>query len=342
MGEVNIIDKSMFWDMKDTLSYNAYFNFIIGSRRTGKTYGCKKYVIEEYLKSGKQFVWVRRFDSEFDDFNTKTGKDSFFSDVKKEFPEHKFEYKNYCFYVDDKAMGYAIPLTVSMKKKSSDFSSVHIIIFDEYIIESGTSYYLKNEVQIFMNLVLTVLSYRDGVKGAFLLANSITFYNPYTWYFNLQKPRNNKNIWRNDEYLVQIVKNQKFIDHVKTTRLGKIIDGTEMGNFSIDAEFIRDSEDFVLKETPKKLRYYFTIKNVQDYYGVWINESVMYVSSKYDPSYKLIFVTKLDNHQPNTMLLKGNRSVLFESFVKTFKMGDVYFDSIKTKNIVLETIKHTL
>jgi len=68
----------------------------------------------------------------------------------------------------------------------------------------------------------------------------------------------------------------------------------------------------------------------------------MFISKKFDPSFKIIFTTILDNHQPNIMFLKGASSSLFNYFVKSFKMGKCYFDSVKTKNVVLDTIKGTL
>ena len=43
---------SMWWDLKNTLSYNALFNFVVGSRGCGKTYGFKKWAAEDFIKNG--------------------------------------------------------------------------------------------------------------------------------------------------------------------------------------------------------------------------------------------------------------------------------------------------
>lgn len=330
----------MFWDISEPLSYNALFNFILGNRNAGKTYGSKQWCIDDFLKNKNQFAWVRRFDSELDDF-----KDTFFTDICNEYPEVEFEYKGYKFYINKEVAGFSFPLTTSMKKKSSSYPKVTKLIFDEFIIDVGTSYYLKNEVQIFLNLYETIFRMRDNVKGAFFLANSISFINPYTLYFDLRKPINKKGIWRNGELLVQFVNDAELINAKLNTRFGKLTKGTAFGNFAVNNEFLRDNDDFILEKQPDKLMYFFTMKANSENYGVWIShqEGCIYVSAKYDPSFKLIYTTMLDNHKPNTMLLKGaSRSVLFSTFVKAFKMGNVYFDSIKTKNIVLETIKNTL
>ena len=58
------MDKSMFWDINKSVSRNCLFNFIVGNRGAGKTYGAKKYVINRFLKTGEQFVYIRRYKEE--------------------------------------------------------------------------------------------------------------------------------------------------------------------------------------------------------------------------------------------------------------------------------------
>ena len=55
---------SMWWDLKNTLSYNALFNFVVGSRGCGKTYGFKKWAAEDFIKNGNQFIYIRRYKTE--------------------------------------------------------------------------------------------------------------------------------------------------------------------------------------------------------------------------------------------------------------------------------------
>lgn len=343
----------MFYDIKETLSYNTLFNFVVGNRGSGKSYGAKKWCVEDYLKDGSQFMWVRRFDSELDDFKT-----AFFSDIREEFPNATFQYKSYGFFMDKQGacrvedtdmeweqIGYAMALTISAKKKSSSYPKVNKIIFDEFIIDKGNSYYLRKEVEIFLDLFETVMRMRENIKGAFFLANAITFTNPYFLYFNVNKPNNKKGIFRKGEILIQLVNNEEFINKKKNTRFGQLINGTLYGDYSIENKFLRDNDDFILSEIPNDLRYFFTIKSDVDFYGVWISNTkgLMLVSKKYDPMYRLIYVTMLENHKPNTMLLSSaSKSILFSTFIKCFKSGNCYFDSVKTKNVIMETIKNTL
>ena len=56
----------MFYDFNKLLSYNALLNFVIGERGVGKSFGAKKFVISDYLKSGNEFVYIRRYKTELD------------------------------------------------------------------------------------------------------------------------------------------------------------------------------------------------------------------------------------------------------------------------------------
>lgn len=77
-----------YYSLRKCLSYNRYLNILIGGRGIGKTYQLKKYVIEQYLKSKKQFVWLRRYKTEI-----KEAMDGFFTKHKNNYPGHKFEIK---------------------------------------------------------------------------------------------------------------------------------------------------------------------------------------------------------------------------------------------------------
>ena len=66
------------------------FNFLIGERGVGKTYGATKFVINRFLKTGEKFAYVRRFKPEL-----AKAQSTFFKKIIKnnEFPNHKFEVK---------------------------------------------------------------------------------------------------------------------------------------------------------------------------------------------------------------------------------------------------------
>ena len=55
------IDTSIFWNLRETLTHNMLFNFIIGNRGGGKTYGAKEWAIDNFIKTGEQFGYIRRY-----------------------------------------------------------------------------------------------------------------------------------------------------------------------------------------------------------------------------------------------------------------------------------------
>ena len=42
----------MYWDISKSLSYNCLFNFIVGARGVGKSYGAKDFAIRNFIKKG--------------------------------------------------------------------------------------------------------------------------------------------------------------------------------------------------------------------------------------------------------------------------------------------------
>ena len=62
----------MFWSSQAAKSRNCLFNFILGARGVGKTFCKKEDVINAYLKSGEEFVYMRRYKEELKEFKKST------------------------------------------------------------------------------------------------------------------------------------------------------------------------------------------------------------------------------------------------------------------------------
>ena len=141
----------MWYDYSKVLSYNAMFNFIIGERGVGKTYGAKKYAINRFLKKGEQFVYLRRYKTELKEACGDTGK--FFGAMYDEFPDQEFKMNGQKIMCGKKVMGYALALSVANILKSTTFNKVSTIIFDEFILDKGSYHYLQNEVEQLLDVV---------------------------------------------------------------------------------------------------------------------------------------------------------------------------------------------
>ena len=326
----------MWYDVGQTLTYNCLFNFIIGSRGCGKSYALKKRAIKQYLDKGYQFVYLRRYQEELD-----ATAETYFDDVilNKEFPDVQIEYRGGAYYINDQLFGYAMALTKAKSYKSIAFPLVHLIIFEEFLIEdNGYNRYLKNEVKTFLGFYMSIDRYRGCI--VFFLANATTMVNPYTLYFNLQLPYGS-DIVRKGDLLLQMVNNEEYIKSRKETRFGKLIEGTDFSDYAIDNKFVADSKTFIMRKTEKS-QYYFTFVFEGEKYGVWVDYAVgkMFVSEDIDPSCRIVYSLTVDDHSPNTMLINQlNRSPFFKPFIENYKMGNVYFENQKVKNIAYEVIK---
>ena len=65
MPTINM-NPEFYYNPQKLLSYNCLFNFIEGERGNGKTYAFKKFCIDNFIKKGLQFIWVRRYESELE------------------------------------------------------------------------------------------------------------------------------------------------------------------------------------------------------------------------------------------------------------------------------------
>lgn len=328
----------MWYDPNKTLTHNALFNLIIGNRSSGKSYGLKKRVIKNFIDKGQQFVYLRRYKDELD-----KSKDTYFDDVilNNEFPEYKITFENDCYLINDNVFGYAMALTKAKDYKSSAFPNVYLIIFEEFIIEdNGYTRYLKNEVDIFLGFYMSIDRYR-GCK-VFFLGNNYTMFNPYTTYWNLNIPYNGDVVKaKKGKILLEMVNNKEFIDERMKTDFGLLVEGTPFADYAIQNKSPVDNDNFVMKKT-EKCSYYFTFKYNGELYGVWVDYTIgkFFVSTDVDPFFKMIYCITLDDHSPNTLLLKAsNKSIYFKTFIQSYKDGNVYFENMKIKSVVYNVIK---
>lgn len=326
----------MFYDIQKILTYNAYFNFLVGERGVGKTYSAKKFVINKFIKYGAQFIYLRRYKTE-----SGKAKKSFFNDVSQEFLGHSFAVRGDSFYIDDKLAGFSISLSVANILKSVCFDLVQTLIFDEFIIDKGCYHYLSSEVNTFLEFCETVFRLRDNVRVLFL-ANAISQTNPYFLYFNMT-PNKFKEIqtYNDGLILLHIMQNDEYRQFKKSTKFGRLIANSDYGDYAIENSFLRDNDNFIAKKHGN-CSFSFAFVWLEQTFGVWYNYSVgrVFVSSDYDKYTPYIFTTTLENHRPNTLLLKNAKKYnCWNEFLKQFKYGNVYFENMKIKNITLELIK---
>lgn len=183
--------KEKFYSLKKIKEKNCQYNMIIGERSNGKTYSVLKEIIENYAVNGKQGAIIRRW---LDDFRGKRGavmfdahvENGLISDLTKG-EYNKVVYKSSRWYfarfdeglnvdiVDEKPFCFAFALNSMEHDKSTSYPGVTIICFDEFLTRQ---YYLPDEFVLFMNVISTIVRYRDDVV-IYMLGNTVNKVSPY-------------------------------------------------------------------------------------------------------------------------------------------------------------------
>lgn len=240
-----------------------------------------------------------------------------------------------------KFAGYAMTLATAQDLKSSNFSKVKTIIFDEFIIEEGQKkFYLKNEVFTFLNLLETIGRLRD--IRVFMLANAGSVTNPYFMFFDIQMPYNSDiRLFKDGMILLQYMKNEEYRNFKKNTKFGKLIAGTPFEDYSVDNKFLDVDKNFIdKKKATSKFSFAFIYEGIT--YGVWndFTEGVIYVSNDSPPDAMYTFAMTLKDHKPNTMMINSAKKYnCFKLFLQNFNLGNVRYESQKIKSVVFNLIQ---
>src|SRR6185312_3572501 len=274
---------ALYYNISKLLSYDRIMNFVIGARGIGKSYASKRYIVNRFVKHGEQFIYLRRYKGELKKI------DNFFNDIAEEFPDVKFSVKGWKLYINGKLAGWAVPLSAWQSEKSTAYPNVTTIFFDEFIREKDNSGYMPNEVSAFLNFCHTVIRNRENAR-VICMSNAVTVANPYFVYFQLI-PDIGRRFNAYSDIVVEIPDSFDFAEEVRKTRFGRLIDGTDYADMSLDNKFVNDSHAFVGKRT-KSAKHEFTIVYNGLEMGVWVDfdEALMYVSVDHNPAIKRKYV----------------------------------------------------
>lgn len=336
--------KNIYYNVRPILSRNAFINLIIGGRGTGKTFNCKKFCIEDFIKNGRQFFYVRRYNTEVElaltGFFEQLQHEGFFTD--REFSVKKKKKHLTEFIMDGEVIGYACALSTSPIIKSASFPDVYNLIFDEALIPRGSSYhYLKNEIILFLELLESVFRLRNG--RVLILSNAITVANPYYDYWDIvPKVGKQFEMYHNGDICLEQVVNRDFIEVKKKSAIGRLIAGTKYGEYAIENKMLQDNGAFIAFK-PHNAKVVGVIKVDGVTYGLWSYHKTgcYYVSGYYDPTCRHILALKADDHTETTKL-SGSGDMLLVRLKSAYENACLYFESEKCKKRVLGCIMPSL
>lgn len=336
-----------YYSFDKLLSYNAVYNFVVGGRGIGKTFGAKKRAITAAIKRGEQFIYLRRYKEELKD-----ARNTFMADIVDEFPDWDFRYNGAQLEVSSGEhrntppkerpwfiAGYFIALSTAQNKKSVAYPKVKTIIFDEFIIEKGAIHYLPNEAIAFNNFYLTVDRYKDKTK-VYFLANSVTIMNPYFLEYGIEPDEmvKDKFIVKADGFVVaHFPDSAAFKAEVYETRFGRFIKGTEYADYAVGNEFADNHESLIASKNSNS-KYLFSLECHTGTFSVWRNRDDEYFVQEKRPKTETLFTLVPEKMTADKILMSFNDRPL-ANMRGAFRSGRVSFDTAKTRNTFTEVFK---
>ena len=327
---------SHYYNFDKIRSYGARYLMIVGSRGTGKTYGAKKIVINNAIRKGEQFIYLRRNKVE------QKGRFTFFDDIAHEFPGYEFAVhgNNAVMRLEgDKkwqTIGYFSVLSISQAQKSVAYPLVTTIIFDEFIIENSQIRYLDNEVKVFNNFYLTVDRYKDKTT-ALMLSNSASIMNPYMLDWNIRP--DSEYVRAGDGFIAcHFADDTLFKNDVAQTRFGKFVMSTdeEYADYAINNKFKDNTTDFIGKKSGKA-DYYCTIRTRNGTFSVW-TDLPMFTIQSYRPKREVMYCIDHRVMKEGDIYVKSNDRIM-QMLRNSWRRGLILFDSPKTRNTFTEIFK---
>lgn len=236
------------------------FNFIVGGRAIGKTYGGLQDLREQSVTAGERFLLLRRLQSQLDLINKPE-----YSPFKSLDADHGYytasrPISKYTagFYEAHKAddgslvpegscIGYTAALSTVSSVRGWDASDVRYILYDEFIPESHERP-LKDEAGALFNCYETInrnreLSGRPPVQ-LFCLANANDLGNPIFLALGLVNRaetmrQRGQDIWIDHKrgICLIILKNSPISNAKRETALYKLTGGTEFAEMALDNSF---------------------------------------------------------------------------------------------------------
>lgn len=328
---------SKYYDFTEMLSYKKILNFIVGIRGVGKTFRFKKWGVDDFFKTGNQFMWVRRYKTETKKLN------KWWNDIAFKYKDHKLDVKGDdkmgTFLIDGKICGYYVTLSLELTYKSVPFPLVDKIIFDEFLIARNSPLkYLADDVFAFLSLMDTVFRDRENVRGAYLLANNMSFINPYFTEFNI-KPFNGR-FMVTDDFLVEYVTNEVYVNERLKTRFGKLIDKTRYGDYALRNKAIETDDKFVMPRPKNSVFMYGVIYNTIKI-GFWLDKrnGYLFADTKIDESSKRIYALTREDNTPNVYYLRNYKNTMLDDLPYFFENGLLYFNDEYIKTAVFDILQ---
>lgn len=238
-------DFKTYYNINTPLSYNDIYLYIItGGRGIGKTTGVLWYCVNRYKKYGEQFVYVRRYKNELKKCK------QVLNNIVEGVTTLGMGDGAYEFLIDRKRIGFAFALSVQQALKSGiDGSNVTNIVFDEGVLmRGGLLRYLDKDVEMFFELISTIVRDRKNYR-IWILGNNLDIFNPYYAYFNIPRFVDRYIDTKRGLYCEEIPTSSLLLEKETDTPLFKLTKGTTYHDYHYNNKILIKEKPNIDKKT---------------------------------------------------------------------------------------------
>ena len=273
---MNIYLKNGYIDIEKILRLEQPFNFVVGGRGTGKTYGALKSAYE----SDTRLMLMRRTQAQCDlinkpEFNPYKAINA---DINSNVTVKSISKYNSKLVEEteesERLVGYTCALSTISNMRGFDASDVKLLIYDEFIPEKHERS-LKNEGSAFLNAYETINRNRElkGIKPlqVLCLANAFNIANPIFLELGLvgksEKMRQSgQEIYINRERgIVLVLLQHSSISNAKAdTALYKISAGS-FSKFALSNDFVYNNNENIKSKPLKEFKLLCTVGEIHVY-----------------------------------------------------------------------------
>lgn len=360
--ETKYYDGTKLLSLKD-INGNVPELYICTTNRTGgKTTYFNRLAINRFLKTGKKFALLYRYNYELADVG-----DKFFKDINRLFfPKYKLTAQNRArgiyaelflkdkqAYTDEEedehyigeSCGYALTLNSADKIKtySHMFSDVEMIIFDEF--QSETNHYCSEEIKKFLS-IHTSIARGNGEQvryvPVFMLGNQVSIINPYYVELGITSRLTEEvNFLRGDGFVLE----NGFIDTAskaqKLSGLNRAFANNEYVAYASENIYLNDNLAFIERPTDVASKYLATIKYEGKEFGIreYKTMGYLYCDDKPDVTFPYKISVTTDDHNINYVMLQRN-NMFITQLRFYFEHGAFRFKDLRSKEALLHCISY--
>lgn len=333
---------SKYYDFGPLLSHNPLIAMAVGGRGIGKSYGAKKLAIDDYLKAGWHFMYVRRYKDEI-----KKAAGHFFDDIVGAYPDYLFRMQGYEAQIaprKDKGkaswqtFGYFVPLSTVQQLKSVPFPKVKRIIFDEFIPERGAVQYLPSEHDIVLNLLNTVDRHQDKTQ-VIMLANAVSIMNPHFLAYGIVPETGKVRKYAEGLVAVDFPSSDEYNNAVAHTRTARLFAQHEEYDRYATHNTFADNAPTMIGAKPAVAKYRWSIELSAGTYSVWRDDhgDHYYVQAKRPKSETILTIDARSMAHDKMFVTYADLPL---ALMRTaFRHAKMTFDTPTTRNAMTEIFK---